>query len=116
MNDYYVVGETKWQRFKRRAKDKFENVKGWCYLHQEDLMIYIPVGIAAVAGVTKFCTKQHRLNQERKLKDLYIYDRSMGRYVELRRKLNQKDLLTISNRRKNGERLTDILIDLKLVR
>lgn len=114
--DIYDENESKWQKFKRKLKDKYESAKGWVVLHEQDLMFYIPIGLAAAAGLYKIGAKQHRLNTERKLKDLYIYDRSMGRYVELRRKLNQRDLLTISQRRKMGERLTDILIDLKLVR
>lgn len=114
--DIHDAEETKWEKFKRKAKEKFEVAKGWCIYHQEDLLVYIPIGLAGVAGICKYVGRARRLNQEQKLKDLYIYDRSMGRYVELRRKLRQKDLVEISRRRKNGERLTDILVAMKLVR
>ena len=114
--DIHDANETKWERFKRKAKDSFETAKDWCIYHKEDLMVYIPMGIAGVTGIAKFVGRQRRISMERKLKDLYVYDRSMGRYVELKRKLNQKDLIQISSRRKCGEKLTDILIDMKLVR
>lgn len=114
--DIYDENETKWTKFKRKAKEKFEVAKGWVELHEQEILFYVPVAITGAVGIYKVASRSHRIRTEKRMKDLYIYDRSMGRYVELRRKLNQRDLIDISTRRKAGERLTDILISKNLVK
>ena len=54
--------------------------------------------------------------QEKKIKDLKIYDRSMGKYLDLKRPLNQNDMKIVLERRDNGERLSNILMDMNLLK
>jgi len=51
-----------------------------------------------------------------KAKDLYCYDRSVGHYWKLRRELSNKEWLEIDQREKNGERLSDILSEMKVLK
>ena len=51
-----------------------------------------------------------------KVKDLYCYDRSVGHYWKLRRELSNKEWLEIDQREKNGERLSDILSEMKVLK
>lgn len=114
--DIHDSNETKFQRFKRKSKENFDKVKTWCADHPQEALGAITVFVTGAAGVSKTIGKQVALHKEKHLKDDYIYDRSLGRYVELRKKLNQKDLVEISRRKREGERLTDILLDMRLVR
>lgn len=45
-----------------------------------------------------------------------IYDRSLGRYTELKRPLKAKESLEIERRRKMGESLNSILDDMRLLK
>lgn len=48
-------------------------------------------------------------------KHLYCYDRSLGHYWKLRRELTNEEWLEIDKRKKNGERLSDILDDMRVL-
>jgi len=50
------------------------------------------------------------------LKDLYCYDRSLGHYWKLRRELTNSEWVEIDQRKQNGERLADILDELKALK
>lgn len=115
--DIRVVGKEKgFDKIKRKAKEYYTKTKDWCIDHQEELLVYVPLALAAITSVCKTANKAIDANREKKLKDMYIYDRSLGRYIELKRPLNQRDLTNITSRRQNNERLTDILLDMNLVR
>ena len=55
-------------------------------------------------------------NKEKDLKDLYCYDRSLGHYWKLRRELTNSEWVEIDRRKSNGERLADILEELKVLK
>ena len=59
-------------------------------------------------------SKRINLRKQEELKDLYCYDRSLGHYWRLRRELSNKEWLEIDQRKKNGERLSDILAEMKV--
>ena len=60
-------------------------------------------------------SKHAALAKEQDLKDLYCYDRSLGHYWKLRRELTNDEWLEIDKRKKEGERLSDILDDMKVL-
>ena len=120
-----VIDEKKFRKARRRAqtrefiRDKTEKLSDWVEEHQDFLKIAVPVG----AGVTTIIAKgartaaQHRkLKKVQDLKENYCYDRSLGHYWELRRKLTNEEWIQIDKRKKNGERLADILSDLKVLK
>ena len=119
INAKVVERTIKKERFKRKVKESFQKTVYWINDNKEFLMIAIP----AVVAVTKCGSKvigsiarNIALNKEQKMKDLYIYDRSLGRYIELRRPLRNQDMKIILDRRENGERLSNILMDMNLMK
>ena len=61
-------------------------------------------------------SKRINLRKQEELKDLYCYDRSLGHYWRLRRELSNKEWLEIDQRKKNGERLSDILAEMTVLK
>lgn len=113
--DIYDPNETKFQRFKRNSKRRLNDAVNWCRDNPEifGAGLAIATGLPGVAGKL---IRKHAADKEKRLKDYYIYDRSLGRHIELKRRLGQRDLSEISRRKRDGERLSDILIDMRLVK
>ena len=75
-----------------------------------------PIVIGGITTVAKVVGKHVNLHKQEDLKDLYCYDRSLGHYWKLRRELTNQEWLEIDKRKKNGERLSDILDELKVLK
>ena len=81
------------------------------------------LAITAVAGTiggagAKIAKARHKskvLSEERELKELYVYDNRLGHYWKVRRRLTNNEWLEIDRRKRNGERMADILSDLRLL-
>ena len=119
MIEYYVVpdpNETKFQRFKREAKVKCQKAGDWFNRNKEAVLILTPVVIGGVTTIVKLVGKRINLGKEEAVKNLYCYDRSLGHYWRLRRELSNQEWLEIDQRKKNGERLSDILAELKVLK
>ena len=116
-NDFKV--ESKLHYYMRKGA---ETVKGVCqYIenHKEAATIATILaigGISAVKKLTGGAAKMRALHAERDLKDLRVYDRRIGAFLHLRRPLNNKDWKRINPRMKNGERLSDILEKMNLLK
>ncbi len=115
----YVVpdpNETKFQRFKREVKAKCEEIGDWLSKNKETVLVLTPVVIGGVTTIVKVVGKRVNLHKEEAVKNLYCYDRSLGHYWRLRRELSNQEWLEIDQRKKNGERLSDILAELKVLK
>lgn len=77
--------------------------------------IVIGVGGACVKGF-KLVNRKIDLKKEADLKNLYCYDRSLGHYWKLRRELTNQEWIEIDQRKNRGERLSDILNELKVLK
>ncbi len=108
--------ETRFQRFKREAKAKCEEIGDWLNRNKETLLVLTPVVIGSVTTVIKVVGKRVNLHKEEAVKNMYCYDRSLGHYWRLRRELSNKEWVEIDQRKKNGERLSDILTELKVLK
>lgn len=107
----------KWhERLKREAKARWEEAKDWYGRNREAVLVLTPVVIGGVTTVVKVVGKRVNLHKEEAVKNLYCYDRSLGHYWALRRELSNKEWLEIDQRKKNGERLSDILAELKVLK
>ncbi len=120
-----VVEEKK--TFKERFEDTKTEVKWkahlaceWCKENKEFIEkivpVMAPVVIGSIVEIAKIATRQRSINEEKALKDRYIYDRSNGHYYELRRKLKTSEWLQIEQRKQNGESLGWILNDMRLLK
>lgn len=116
---FYVVpdeNETKFERFKREANARLREMGDWINRNKEVIIVLAPVVIGGVATVVKVVGKQINLHKQEAVKNLYCYDRSLGHYWALRRELTNTEWLAIDKRKKNGERLSDILAELKVLK
>lgn len=108
--------ESKRRAFKDKINAKIQNGKEWIVRNKEVVITLTPVIIGGVTTVSKVVGKRINLRKQENLKDLYCYDRSLGHYWRLRRELTNKEWLEIDQRKKNGERLSDILEQMKVLK
>ena len=112
--------EQKKRERKKWFSRKIEAIVNW--IKGDSAAIIIPA-IATAIGflirliitLVKSVSKSSSLKKQAELKDLYCYDRSLGHYWKLRRKLTNNDWVEINKRKKNGEKLADILSELKVL-
>ena len=120
MDERIDIIDFKKEAKKREQKEKFEakmkDVKDWINDNREMLLILGPAAIGAVTTGVKVVGRQAKLRKEKDLKDLYCYDRSLGHYWRLRRELSNAEWVEIGKRKSNGERLADILYELKVLK
>lgn len=109
-----------WEIRRREIKDKImttmTELKTFCVEHTE-LALAIGSGMAGAVGwgIKKF-TKSRQIHKEELLKKNFCYDRSLGHYWRLKRELTNNEWVEIDRRKKNGERLADILDSLKVLK
>jgi hypothetical protein len=117
-NEYDFKGKineakTKFVNWSRKAK---QDVICFCYNNKEFVMVAVP----AVAGVAfksiRFAAKRSNLRKQENIKNLYCYDNRLGHYWALRRELTNDEWLKIDQRKRNGERLGDILWEMKVLK
>jgi len=121
MNENYVYivdypGEKNKKTFKERVSSMAHKTKDWFVRNQEIIIPIIPACIAGIVSVVKITGKHANLRKEENVKNLYCYDRSLGHYWALRRELTNTEWLEIDRRKRNGERLADILAEFKVLK
>lgn len=115
----YEIPETnegKFERFKRKAKRNVQEALDWAGRNKETLLIVVPAVVGVTTATVKTVGKRINLRKQEDVKNLYCYDRSLGHYWALRRELSNKEWLDIDRRKKNGERLSDILEELRVLK
>lgn len=119
MNKYFFK-EVRFEMKKRELKEKFNSKvhKGyeWFLRNKDTIVALTPIVVGGVTTVCKVVGKRINLRKEEQLQDLYCYDRSLGHYWKLKRELSNKEWLEIDKRKKNGERLADILADMRVLK
>lgn len=108
--------EAKTENLKRRVSAKFDECKDWLRRNKEAVIVLIPVVVGGITTIVKVVGRRSNLKKEEAVKNLYCYDRSLGHYWALRRELSNKEWLEIDARKKSGERLSDILDELKVLK
>ena len=108
--------ESKKRAIKNKINGWIQNGKEWFYRNKETVITLTPVVIAGVTTVVKVVGKRVNLGKQGDIKNLYCYDRSLGHYWRLRRELSNKEWLEIDRRKKDGERLADILSDMRVLK
>ena len=77
------------------AKWKAQAAVDWCKEHKEAIIVFGPTIMGGIIEIAKISTKRHTVNEEKALKDRYIYDRSTGHYYEMKRKPKSSEWLQI---------------------
>lgn len=101
---------------RQRWRERKDAALQWCSEHKEAVIGGVIAGLGILRTGIKVGGKIHVQNMERKNKDLRVYDTSLGKYWELKRKLKNSDWLEIERRRGQGERLGEILQSLKALK
>lgn len=104
---------------KKKFKEKCAKTLIFVKENYDVLIIVIPAATAITGGLLKLGQKIFRniaITRDKRIKDTRIYDRSLGKYLELKRPLNNNDFKQILARKENGEKLSYILMDLKLIK
>ena len=117
------IEDFKKEQKKRERKEKVNRMVNdgliWVDKNRELLALAIPAVVVTVKGGTKVASgisKNIRLHQEKVDKERRIYDRSLGKHIYLKRPLKNADMRVILERRENGEKLSNILMDMNLMK
>lgn len=119
MNDNLIKfpeKEIKFKLFKEKIKAKIQNGKEWIVRNKEAVIVFTPIAIKGLTSVVKVVGKNINLRKQESVKNLYCYDPKLGHYWSLRRELTNKEWLEIDRRKKNGEQLSEILDELKVLK
>ena len=116
MRENIFNSERKRIELRCRLRMRMSSMWGWIVRNKEVILTLTPIMIGGVTTVCKVVGRRRNLRKEQDLKDLYCYDRSLGHYWRLKRELSNKEWLEIDQRKKNGERLSDILAELKVLK
>ena len=110
------------ERIKEKAKDakvkadiRLWQLKEWAKANPESAATIACTAIGAIGIVVRRSYSAAKIRKEQRLKDRYIYDRSLGRYWTLRKKLTPGEQLAIEQMRKAGMGYGEILTKLKLL-
>lgn len=101
---------------KWRAKGNVYKMTNWAKQNPE-MAIAIGTGaLAAAKYLGKAAVKDIRTNREAALLKMRCYDPSKGHYYYLKRELSNKEWLMIDRRRDAGEKLADILEEMRVLK
>lgn len=109
----------RWTGFTIRTKVKIRKAYEWTVTHKEEVAFIATTSVAAIGAVGKIIRTIDRkidLKREKDLKDLYVYDRSRGRYHKLRHKMTTSEAIEYDRRRSEGETVTQILSSMNLIK
>lgn len=98
------------------AERKKEELSVWIGENKEVLKIAAPVVIGGGLELIRVIMKRSNVKKEEDLRTNFIYDRRNGHYYELKRQPKSKQWLEIDRRKDEGERVGDILRDMRLLK
>ena len=108
--------EDRFTEFKDKMSNKLREGKEWVIRNKEAVIVLAPVVIGGLTTITKVVGRRTNLNKQESIKNLYCYDRSLGHYWRLKRELSNKEWLEIDRRKRSGEKLADILEELRVLK
>lgn len=116
---YRMVCDEKESTFRKlcaKAKNGIRQAGEWVNRNKEYVMIFGPLAIGGATAIVRQVGKHHNLRKEEDVKNLYCYDRSLGHYWALKRELSNREWVEIDQRKAKGERLADILEQLRVLK
>lgn len=106
----------RFENWKFEMKSKFKKCLKWASENKELTIIITSAVIGGTRFVVKNVGKQINVKRQEDVKNLYCYDRSLGHYWKLRRELTNDEWIYIDKRKRSGEKLADILDELKVLK
>lgn len=120
--EVHGTARNKWNELKASAKRTVGRARNGLYNNKEEIVTFIGIGsvaVGAVSGLMRAVNNSSIGTKHRKEAEtlkMHCYDRSAGHYWELRRPLSNSEWAVVESRRKNGERIGDILEDMKVLK
>lgn len=108
--------EDRFREFKDKMSNKLREGKEWVIRNKESVIVLAPIAIGGLTTIVKVVGRRTNLNKQESIKNLYCYDRSLGHYWRLKRELSNKEWLEIDRRKRSGEKLADILEELRVLK
>lgn len=111
--------EAKRRERKEWFGNKIKSVAEWTNNNKEVILVVVPAAVATVSGgakIVKSISRNSALRQEQRMKERFVYDRSLGAYLELKKPLKDVQWKAILDRKEKGERLSTILKDMNLLK
>lgn len=119
MNDNNVVDITKDLKraeFKAKWRKRFNKAKEWVSDNKQVLIVAVPAVATAIGSIARVANRRINIATEERNKDRRCYDARLGHYWELKRKLRNDEWVKIDQRMAKGERLSDILYELGVLK
>lgn len=107
--------EARIRKFKQKIEEAVDKYKDLVAEHPAESMALVTAAFGSLIGLARRYDRKKDLREQQRLREEYIYDRSIGDYWHTRRKLTNGDKLEIERRRRGGESLGDILNDMGLL-
>ena len=116
--DMEVHYKSKWDKLKHKAWKLKNKVEDEIRDHPKEAASIVLVGGAAIVELVKKWKKAQPTQAEldREWHDTHIYDRGLGMYYTLRRKMTAAEQLEFDRRKARGERTGDILRSMGLLK
>lgn len=111
-----ITKEMKKAQRKAKWNARIQAAKDWWDDNKQYAVIIVPALGYGIGKGIKVLGRRHNLKLEEKNKDCRCYDASLGHYWELKRKLTNDEWCSIDRRKNKGERLSDILDELGVLK
>lgn len=108
--------EQKHEDRKRKLKEAWDKFVAWVEAHFWFFFALLGMTFSFILSLVKSGSKNDKVEEERKLKENFVYDRSNGHYVELRRKPTGDEWRELDRRRRNGESVSEIADDMRILK
>lgn len=103
------------EKTKSTVRSACLSVEAFAVNHPREFTAIMIIGVPAVAKAASGAYKAAVKSSELKAKDLRMYDPSLRLHLHLRRPIRTNEAILINERRAAGEKLIDILRDMKLL-
>ena len=101
---------------KWRAKVRLNNAINWGISHADILIPVLAITVPAAAKITHDVHRDNKERREDEHRRLRMYDPVIGDYVDLKRQLTPEERVAVSQRRRNGETVSEIIYDMRLAK
>lgn len=116
--DMEVHYNSRWDKFKHKCWKAKEKVKNTVKTYPKECATAVILGGAAFGKLIHNwkSIQPTQAELDREWKDLHIYDRSLGMYYPLRRKMTPRECMEFERRKRNGEPTGHILESMRLLK
>lgn len=100
---------------KNDVKDFMSSAWKFCKENKEELVVLVPLGLAAATGIKNLKSSTTRDSERHRIDHTY-YDPCTGAHWQLKRQLSNRERSELMTRRRNGEFTEDILWDMGVLK